>query len=217
MDTCLLDLHDLWLCMKILISLIRFFATKRAEWLWSVFKQELSQVDTLLDVGSGTGDFGEVLRSRGIQKVLEIDVANFSFTHYSPVLFDGQEIPFESNSFDVVTLIAVLQYNQLPNQLLAEAARVSRGTVLIMQTVSTGGLGSKLHWLEELIEGRMAWYIAKLIGCFKGNKCPLQPINYLMENGIKDLLQEIFSNWTIIRTSNSWVPSVRHLFIVAQK
>ena len=45
--------------------------------------------------------------------------------------FDGLHLPFDTGCFDMVTLIDVLHHTDTPGTLLGEAARVSKGPVLV--------------------------------------------------------------------------------------
>lgn len=87
---------------------------------------------TVLDVGSGSG---EVARSlQGLDPSLEttgLDVLVRDETAIPTTVFDGENIPFPNQSFDVILLIDVLHHSSNPTSLLAECARVAKNLVII--------------------------------------------------------------------------------------
>jgi SAM-dependent methyltransferase len=87
---------------------------------------------SLLDVGCGDGTItravGEGLPEEGLHGV---DVLVRPETAVPVQSFDGKHLPFEDDSVDVTMFVDVLHHTDDPNVLLAEAARVSRQTVII--------------------------------------------------------------------------------------
>lgn len=87
---------------------------------------------TVLDVGAGNGHMARLmLHQGGAASVTGVDVIAYPETEIPITLFDGQHLPYPDNSFDLVTLIDVLHHSTTPQNLLAEAQRVSRGRILI--------------------------------------------------------------------------------------
>lgn len=204
--------------MKIARDLMDVVMNIRAQWIKKGFIVELTAAQSLLDVGSGTGHFGALLRSTTRLAVSELDICDFSTTGNSPAIFDGKSIPAKDQSFDLVSLIAVLQYCKEAEQLLSEAARVARSKVLIMQTVASSDPSAALiHRLEEFFEGKLAWHAAKFSGYISGTKCPMNPYSYPTEAGFSKLLSGLFGKWRTLGIKNSIFPGVKHHFIVVEK
>lgn len=87
---------------------------------------------TVLDVGSGDGYIASrLLHEAGAASVSGVDVLPQSKPHIPVAVFDGEHLPYEDGAFDLVTLIDVLHHTEQPGRLLAEAARVSKGPVLV--------------------------------------------------------------------------------------
>jgi ubiquinone/menaquinone biosynthesis C-methylase UbiE len=103
------------------------------------------QFDSLLDLGTGTGRMLELLRglyTRGVgidasTDMLAVARANLDragITEAQVRLGDIQNLPFDRNSFDVITIHQVLHYLDDPERAIAEAARVLRpgGRLLVV-------------------------------------------------------------------------------------
>ena len=103
----------------------------------------IERSSTVLDVGCGDGLLAQSLTRQvpgitveGVDVLVRDDAA-------IPVRqFDGDVIPFADNSFDVVMLVDVLHHTVDPLRLLKEAARVSRGAVVIKDHLREGWLAT---------------------------------------------------------------------------
>ncbi len=85
-----------------------------------------------LDFGSGDGWFArELLASGRISAVVPVDVQRRKVELITPVLYDGQHLPFEDRAFDLVYAIDVLHHCPDPIAALREMARVTRGDLLL--------------------------------------------------------------------------------------
>lgn len=122
----------------------------------------------VLDVGTGDGSIvAEIAIQRPDVVFQGIDVLLRPLTHIPVSLFDGYRIPFEDNSFEVVSFIDVLHHTQDPSTLLREAARVARRYVLIKDHLREGAFAAKTLRI-------MDW-----VGNFGHNV--VLPYNYLSE------------------------------------
>lgn len=96
-----------------------------------------------LDVGSGSGKVGRaILDQRPDLDLRGIDIAVRDGTAISTQSFDGATLPERDDSYDVVQFVDVLHHVENPATLLREAARVTRGFVVI-----------KDHLLEGILAG----------------------------------------------------------------
>jgi SAM-dependent methyltransferase len=118
----------------------------------------------MLDLGSGTGHLSARLeRERGIE-VVTADVSDIHVTGRPPVLIGDGMLPFGEKSFSAVLLFFVLAYPRNPAAVLTEAARVARGPVILVQTLSSGRLGYAWHRVREFFWTVAAFHVSKLVG-----------------------------------------------------
>ena len=93
---------------------------------------------SLLDIGCGTGNNLAFFKELGL-KVVGIDnskpmldiAAKKLGTDVELYLARAEELPFSNNSFDIVTLITVLEFISGPTKALREATRVARAQVYL--------------------------------------------------------------------------------------
>lgn len=91
----------------------------------------------VLDIGCGDGLIDKlVMQSRPAVKITGCDVFVRAETHIPVLEFDGRVLPFPDNSFDYVMFIDVLHHTYDIQQLLQEAARVSKKGVLIKDHIA---------------------------------------------------------------------------------
>lgn len=104
------------------------------------------------DVGSGDGRLGaRLMQLRPDVEVTGFDVLERPRTAIPTRLFDGQALPAEDRAFDAALLVDVLHHTDDPGVLLAEAARVSSGRVLIKDHLRHGwGAQATLAWMDHV-------------------------------------------------------------------
>lgn len=118
----------------------------------------------VLDLGSGTGHLAALVeRERGLE-VVTADVSDLHVVGRPPVLIGDGALPFEAGTFSAALLFFMLAYPKDPAALLAEAARVTRGPILLMQTVYSGRLGHAWHRGREFVWTLAAFHVSRLVG-----------------------------------------------------
>ncbi|MCK4588275.1 class I SAM-dependent methyltransferase [Candidatus Woesebacteria bacterium] len=91
----------------------------------------INEKDKILDIGCGVCDVAKNLVDSGFD-VAALDVKDISIhKDITPVVYDGEKIPFENDFFDVAFLITVLHHIKEPEKLLREAKRVSKRIIII--------------------------------------------------------------------------------------
>lgn len=111
---------------------------------------------SVLDVGCGSGRLANrIHRDRRDLKFSGIDVLLRKKTWMPVRLFDGREIPLETNSVDVAMFVDVLHHTTDPMSLLCEAARVARCGVIIKDHLLEGVLaGPTLRMMDHIGNAR---------------------------------------------------------------
>ena len=118
----------------------------------------------VLDLGSGTGHVSARLeRERGLE-VITADVGDIHVVGPAPVLIGDGVLPFANETFTSALLFFMLAYPDDPGAVLAEAARVTRGPILLIQTVHSNRLGYAWFRLREFTWTFAAFHLSKLVG-----------------------------------------------------
>ena len=106
----------------------------------------------VLDVGCGDGRIAQLIMQLRPDLTLQgIDVLVRPGTKIPVEPFDGQRIPHNHDSFDVVMFVDVIHHAENPAELLKEALRVSRKAVLIKDHTLEGFLaGSTLRFMDRV-------------------------------------------------------------------
>lgn len=91
----------------------------------------LEKSDKILDIGCGNARLANELCQQQYDIQL-LDVANLSdFPDFTPVIYQGKEMPFADNEFDKSLLITVLHHTENPVATLTEAKRISKHLIII--------------------------------------------------------------------------------------
>ncbi len=104
----------------------------RVSRLSSLLADALPPDASILDVGCGDGRIASTIKMhRPDVTVHGIDVHVRESSLIPVTNFDGEQIPFEDQTFDIVMFVDVLHHTDDPTILLREAARVSKAAILI--------------------------------------------------------------------------------------
>ena len=135
----------------------------RAQELLLLIEDWLPPGGRVLDLGSGTGHVAGLLLETGTD-VVAADVTDIRVTGPEPVLVSGGVLPFGDASFTATLMLFMLAYPGDPVAALKEAARVTCGPVLLVQTVSAGRLGRTWHGVRELFWTVLAFHASRAVG-----------------------------------------------------
>jgi ubiquinone/menaquinone biosynthesis C-methylase UbiE len=137
---------------------------RRARQLMEQVRSWLPTEGPVLDLGSGTGHLSDLLERELGLKVVTADVSDIHIVGRPPVLIADGVLPFEEGAFSAALLFFMLAYPKDPPAILAEAARVTRGPVILVQSVYSGRLGYTWHRVREFIWTIVAFHVSKFIG-----------------------------------------------------
>jgi len=104
----------------------------------------------ILDLGCGSAIIGKTFQDFFKAEILGIDIVDKRVEKISFQIYDGKNIPFPENSFDLVLINYVLHHSQDPIALLKEAKRVSK-KIIIFEDLPEGFFSKiycKLHQLS---------------------------------------------------------------------
>jgi SAM-dependent methyltransferase len=137
---------------------------RRARQLMDQVGEWLPAEGPVLDLGSGTGHLSARLERELGLEVVTADVSDMHVVGRPPVLIADGVLPFEEETFSAALLFFMLAYPNDPASVLAEAARVTRGPVILVQSLYSGRLGYAWHRVREFLWTIVAFYVSRLIG-----------------------------------------------------
>lgn len=114
---------------------------RRAESFVSLFQEFIPPSSRVLDIGGGWGFYVEPLERTRNCDVTVLDVVEPAFRKAPVVVYEGETIPFPDRSFEVSLLITVLHHMPNPERVLAEAKRVTRRAVIVVEDLYRTALG----------------------------------------------------------------------------
>jgi SAM-dependent methyltransferase len=118
----------------------------------------------VLDLGSGTGHLSAHLERELGLEMITADVSDMHVVGRPPVLIADGVLPFGEGAFSASLLCFMLAYPEDPAGVLAEAARVTRGPVILVQSVYSGRLGYAWHRVREFVWTVVAFHLSRAIG-----------------------------------------------------
>lgn len=92
----------------------------------------------VLDIGCGSGEIGSDLEDAGYS-VLGVEVHARDSCAIPFARFDGRRLPFPDDAFDHAVIVDVLHHTSDPIQVLAEARRVTTGSVVLKDHFAESG------------------------------------------------------------------------------
>ena len=134
----------------------RYIKQRRVRALAGSLASVIPERASILDVGCGDGLLAQALvRRRADVTVLGLEVSTRSDTPIPVKEFDGVNLPFADGAFDVVLFVDVLHHTHHAEQLLREARRVARATVVIKDHCADGILAhATLRFMDRVGNAR---------------------------------------------------------------
>jgi SAM-dependent methyltransferase len=137
---------------------------RRARQLMEQVRAWLPAEGPVLDLGSGTGHLSDLFERELGLDVVTADVSDIHVVGRRPVLITDGVLPFEEGTFSAALLFFMLAYPKNPAAVLAEAARVTRGPIILVQSLYSGRLGYTWHRVREFVWTIVAFHVSKFIG-----------------------------------------------------
>ncbi len=118
----------------------------------------------VLDLGSGTGHLSAHLERELRIDVVTADVSDIHVVGPRPVLIGDGALPFADRTFSAALLLFMLAYPKDPARVLAEAARVTRGPIILVQSLHSNPVGYTWLRIREFFWTVVAFHVSKLAG-----------------------------------------------------
>lgn len=144
---------------------------------------DILEPGTLLDLGGGSGEIGRMAQARG-NTVTLADIRDWR-SHASRSLpfiqISNNTIPVESESIDTVIVLMALHHSNDPKAMLAEAFRVARRDVIVIESVT--------NTLEEYLFGCwIDWFYNRILHFVEDAELRIPvPCNFLPATGWEQL------------------------------
>jgi SAM-dependent methyltransferase len=148
----------------VLKSILDAVMERRARQLIEQVRSWLPSEGPVLDLGSGTGHLAARLERELGLDVVTADVSDIHIVGRPPVLIGEAALPFKEGTFSAALLFFMLAYPNDPSGVLAEAARVTRGPIILVQSLYSGRLGHTWHRVREFVWTIVAFHVSKFIG-----------------------------------------------------
>ena len=152
-----------------LTSILDAVMERRARHLMKQVRPWLPARGPVLDLGSGTGHFSALLERELGLEVVTADVSDIHVVGPPPVLIADGVLPFAEGAHTTALLIFMLAYPQHPASVLAEVARVTRGPIIVVQSLHSNRFGYAWLRVREFLWTIVAFHVAKLLGYVSAN------------------------------------------------
>ena len=137
---------------------------RRARQLIGQVRDWLPSEGPVLDLGSGTGHLSARLEREHGLEVVTADVTDIHVVGRPPILIADGVLPFDNGTFSAALLLFMLAYPKDPPAVLREAARVTRGPIILVQSLYSGWFGHTWHRGREFFWTTVAFHVSKFVG-----------------------------------------------------
>jgi ubiquinone/menaquinone biosynthesis C-methylase UbiE len=145
-------------------SLFDAVMDRRARELVEQVRAWLPTEGLVLDLGSGTGHVSARLEREVGVEVVTADVTDIHVVGRPPLIVADGALPFEEQTFSAALLFFMLAYPKEPAGVLAEAARVTRGPIILVQSLYSGRFGYAWLRVREFLWTIVAFHVSRVLG-----------------------------------------------------
>lgn len=145
-------------------SILDAVMERRARQLIDLVGAWLPTEGPLLDLGSGTGHLAARLERELGLEVVTADVSDIHVVGRPPILIADGVLPFEEGTFSAALLCFMLAYPNDPAAVLVDVARVTRGPIILVQSLHANRLGYTWLRVREFLWTIVAFRVSKFLG-----------------------------------------------------
>jgi len=145
-------------------SLLDAVMERRARRLMEQVEAWLPAQGPVLDLGSGTGHLSARLERELGLEVVTADVSDIHVVGRPPILIADGVLPFEEGTFSAALLLFILSYPNEPAEVLMEVARVTRGPIILVQSLHSNRMGYAWLRVREFVWAVAGFHVSKLLG-----------------------------------------------------
>jgi len=147
-----------------LSSILDAIMERRARHLIDQMGEWLPADGPVLDLGSGTGHVSALLQQTLKLHVVPADVSDIHIVGPPPVRIADGALPFDADTFTTSLLLFMLAYPDDPGRVLKEAARVTRGPIVLVQSLHSNRVGYAWLRVREFFWTVVAFHASKALG-----------------------------------------------------
>jgi SAM-dependent methyltransferase len=145
-------------------SLLDAVMERRARHLMEQVRDWLPACGPVLDLGSGTGHLSAHLKRQLGLDMVTADVSDIHVVGPPPVLIADGTLPFGQGTHTAALLVFMLAYPEHPASVLAEAARVTCGPIIVVQSLYANWFGYAWLRVREFLWTIVAFHVSKRLG-----------------------------------------------------
>ena len=127
---------------------------KRAASIALQMKDFIKKGDRVLDIGLGNGFVAKQVRNHYKVYMEGVDIVDYNETDIKNTIYNGFNLPFKDNSFDCILILQTLHHCTDQIQVLKEAKRVSRKSIIIMEDVYCNYFEKLMTFLHDYISNK---------------------------------------------------------------
>jgi ubiquinone/menaquinone biosynthesis C-methylase UbiE len=142
---------------RVIGALLEPILAVRARRLAMAIARHVTRGSDVLDVGCGDLRIGRALQQQTGARVQGVDVVDQNCTDLPFRLYDGVRLPFADGSFDLVLFSFVLHHSEDQDTLLAEARRVSRSEVILLEDFYESSLGRVMTRAHDVFVNKLMY------------------------------------------------------------
>ena len=125
----------------------KFDAARKLRWI----QDHLKFLERHIEIGSGPGSVMSIMRKKNY-KVDGLDINDNSYRgDLTPIIYDGEAMPFSEKAYDTALLLTVLHHTPNPNAIIQEAARIAKRVIIIEDVYET----KVMEWLTKRFDSLM--------------------------------------------------------------